>query len=94
MNDLTEQDWDAIVIGAGPAGSVSAYRLARAGWRVLLVERCAWPRAKVCGGCVNAEAIRLLKSIGLRLPATNPIDRCIIHAGGRSLAIGISAGLA
>jgi flavin-dependent dehydrogenase len=65
-NILAEQrPWDALVVGAGPAGSVAAALLAEAGWRVLLVEKSAWPREKVCGGCLNAGAIALLKSHGL-----------------------------
>jgi flavin-dependent dehydrogenase len=62
-----EQDgvWDAVVIGAGPAGSVAALLLARRGFRVLLVDRCAFPRPKVCGGCLNRVAVDELKRLGL-----------------------------
>ena len=52
--------WDAIVIGAGPAGALSATLLARQGSSVLLVERRAFPRRKVCGGCLNARALSSL----------------------------------
>jgi geranylgeranyl reductase family protein len=52
--------FDAAVIGAGPAGSVTAYRLASAGARVLLVDRAVFPRDKPCGGGVTARAARLL----------------------------------
>ena len=57
--------WDAVIIGAGPAGSVSAALLAGRGWRVLLLERSCWPREKVCGGCINAAAIDMLRAAGL-----------------------------
>jgi geranylgeranyl reductase family protein len=44
--------WDAIVVGAGPAGSVAAHRLASAGARVAIVEARGIPRHKTCGGGV------------------------------------------
>lgn len=56
--------WDVVVIGAGVAGAVAAYRLARRGLAVLLVEKADWPRDKVCGGCVNAAALRGLAASG------------------------------
>jgi geranylgeranyl reductase family protein len=52
--------FDVAVIGAGPAGSTAAYRLARAGARVLLVDKAAFPRDKPCGGGVTGRAARLL----------------------------------
>ena len=42
----------ALVIGAGPTGSVAATVLARAGLSTVLVERASFPRRKVCGGCL------------------------------------------
>ena len=41
--------WDAIVVGAGPAGSSTAFRLASAGASVLLLDRAEFPRDKPCG---------------------------------------------
>ena len=52
--------WDAIVVGAGPAGSTAAYHLARAGADVLLLDRARFPRDKPCGGGVTERAARLL----------------------------------
>jgi geranylgeranyl reductase family protein len=52
--------YDAIVVGAGPAGSTTAYRLARAGRSVLLLDRARFPRDKPCGGGVTERAARLL----------------------------------
>jgi geranylgeranyl reductase family protein len=52
--------YDAIVVGAGPAGSVTAYRLARAGASVLLLDRAKFPRDKPCGGGLTYRAIREL----------------------------------
>ena len=49
-----------IVVGAGPAGSTAAFRLARAGASVLLLDRARFPRDKPCGGGVTVRGIRLL----------------------------------
>ncbi len=57
--------WDIVVIGAGPAGSIAARELARYGHRVLLVDRRAFPRRKVCGACLNASALRVLTQLEL-----------------------------
>ncbi len=51
-------EFDAVVVGSGPAGSTAAYRLASAGARVLLLEREALPRHKVCGGGLSAKTLR------------------------------------
>ena len=47
-----------MVIGCGPAGNTVAYRLASAGARVLMVDKEALPRHKVCGGGLTAKALR------------------------------------
>jgi geranylgeranyl reductase family protein len=52
--------FDAVVVGAGPAGSTAAYRLAAAGARVLLLEKSRFPRDKPCGGGLTARALREL----------------------------------
>src|SRR4051794_34546615 len=52
--------FDAIVVGAGPAGSTAAYRLASAGARTLLLDRARFPRDKPCGGGLTVRAVRAL----------------------------------
>ncbi|QDT38822.1 Putative oxidoreductase [Stratiformator vulcanicus] len=54
------------MIGAGPAGATAALQIARRGRRVLLVERKAFPRPKVCGTCLSGTAVKCLESMGLR----------------------------
>jgi len=57
--------WDVIVVGAGPAGALAARQLAKGGARVLLVEKKRFPRWKVCGACLNGQALAVLESTGL-----------------------------
>jgi flavin-dependent dehydrogenase len=52
--------FDAIVVGAGPAGSTAARHLAEAGASVLLLDRARFPRDKPCGGGVTVRAARRL----------------------------------
>jgi flavin-dependent dehydrogenase len=88
--------WDAVIIGAGPAGAVAAALLADRGWQVLLVDKSAWPRDKVCGGCLNASAVELLRESGLSsaLRQCQQLDRVTWHAGNRQLEIPAPGGFA
>ena len=52
-----KHDADVIVAGAGPAGATAAIRLARAGMRVLIVERYGLPRQKPCGGGISTRVL-------------------------------------
>jgi hypothetical protein len=52
--------YDAIVVGAGPAGSHLSYLLARTGRRVALLDKQRFPRDKVCGGGLSRKSIALL----------------------------------
>ena len=54
------EKFDAIVVGAGPAGSTAAYRLARSGAKVLLLDRARFPRDKPCGGGLTERAVTQL----------------------------------
>ena len=65
LENSAERIWDVVVVGAGPAGAMASYQLARRGASVLLVERSSFPRPKVCGSCLNAAAVNLLEAEGL-----------------------------
>jgi flavin-dependent dehydrogenase len=65
LADAGARRWDVIVVGAGPAGSLAARELARRGALVLLVDKASFPRAKVCGGCLNLQALSTLSAVGL-----------------------------
>jgi geranylgeranyl reductase family protein len=53
--------WDAIIVGAGPAGCAAAYDLARAGREVLLLDRASFPRQKACAGGLTLKAVQALR---------------------------------
>jgi flavin-dependent dehydrogenase len=55
--------FDIAVLGAGPAGSAAAITAARAGRRVLLLDKDEFPRPKVCGEFVSFESTQLLQSL-------------------------------
>lgn len=65
LTTVPEAGWDVIVVGAGPAGSMAALDLAEAGLRVLMVDRHAFPREKVCGDALIPDAIAVLRRKGL-----------------------------
>ena len=54
------EHFDVAVVGAGPAGSTTAYRLSRAHARVLLIDKTRFPRDKPCGGGLTMRAVRQL----------------------------------
>lgn len=56
--------WDAVVVGAGPAGSATALLLARGGARVLLLDRARFPRDKPCSEYLSPESTRVLARLG------------------------------
>lgn len=56
---------DVAIVGAGPAGSIAAHRLACAGVQVALLERATFPRDKACGDGVSADGLAVLARTGL-----------------------------
>ena len=56
---------DVLIVGAGPAGSVAATVLARAGASVRLVDRARFPREKLCGDTVNPGTLARLHALGM-----------------------------
>lgn len=56
--------WDAVVVGAGPAGAASALLLARAGARVLLLDRARFPRDKPCSEYLSPATTAILERLG------------------------------
>src|ERR1700741_603772 len=65
---MTVRDADLIVVGTGPAGATAALTLARAGVRVLMVERHALPRQKPCGGGISTRVLTRFPWLSEALP--------------------------
>jgi flavin-dependent dehydrogenase len=65
MTAAPRTKFDAVIVGAGLAGSAAAIQLSRAGWSVALIERQRFPRRKVCGECVAASNLPLLQALGV-----------------------------
>jgi flavin-dependent dehydrogenase len=85
---VRELDADVIVVGGGPAGSVSAWLLAERGHRVLLMDKARFPRHKACSEYVNPAGARLLRELGLESDlqalGAHRMEAMLIHApGGR-----------
>ena len=57
--------YDAIVIGAGPSGSLFSFLLAKAGLQVLMIDKSNFPRPKVCGDCLNPKCWNIWERAGL-----------------------------
>ncbi|MDQ7838995.1 MAG: NAD(P)/FAD-dependent oxidoreductase [Thermodesulfobacteriota bacterium] len=57
---MGETLFDCVVVGLGPAGAITAYTLARAGWSVLALDKRVHPRPKTCGGCLSRKVDAIL----------------------------------
>ncbi len=59
MNDK----YDIIISGAGPAGSTAGYLLSKAGLKVLIIDKSAFPRKKLCAGLITYKTVKLLEQV-------------------------------
>ncbi len=93
---MMKTHFDAVIIGAGPAGLTAAIELSRCSWKVLLIEKSEFPRTKVCGGFVGPENIELLQEMGvyddLLLQGAEKVDRvCLSASNGAQVRIPIAS---
>ncbi len=59
-------EYDVVVVGGGPAGSSTAFHLAKRDVRVLVLDKASFPRNKICGDGVPPRAVRNLYKMGLQ----------------------------
>jgi geranylgeranyl reductase family protein len=87
--------FDVIVCGAGPAGSVAATVLARTGARVLLLDRAAFPRDKLCGDTINPGTLAILRRLGMTAfePSAIAVDGMTV-SGERGVRVHCAYGAA
>src|ERR1700675_2310071 len=90
-----ESDYDAIVVGGGPAGATATALLAQAGWRIALLEQTPFPRRKVCGEFISGTTWPLLRQLGiadsLREIAGPIVRRVGVYAGDAMVSAELSA---
>lgn len=83
---------ELIIIGGGPAGSAAGILLSRRGWEVTLFEQRRFPRDKVCGECLSALGVDVLRELGLLDAAIDAgavwLWRAVVHdPGGSGVAL-------
>ena len=76
---LPPHSYDVAVIGGGPSGATAAYLLASGGSRVALIDKCTFPRSKLCAGLITWKTIDLLNRVFGYSPAELLKRDIIIH---------------
>ena len=74
-----------LIVGAGPAGSAAAIRLARAGANPVLIDRDEAAKDAICGGFLSWRTAQALRELGFDPDAAGaaPVRRLALFAGGR-----------
>jgi flavin-dependent dehydrogenase len=93
LDAAARRPWEAIVVGAGPAGGLAAHELARRGVATLLVDKATFPRWKVCGACLNGSSLATLATAGLGYLAADraavPLRRVYLGTRGHAAAVAL-----
>ena len=89
-------DTSVVVVGAGPAGTAAATRLARSGFAVTVVDKARFPRDKCCGDGLTTGALRLLEELGLdpaAVPSWQRVDDVVVRSpSGREVTFPMPRG--
>jgi menaquinone-9 beta-reductase len=88
-----DDHYDVAVIGAGPAGSVAAIELARAGARVALVDKARFPRDKACGDLIGPRGVQVLHDLGVSVPGATAVGEMRVVGPARSVRLPCFPGL-
>lgn len=92
MGAAQRPEWDLVIVGGGPAGTAAAAAALtyHPGLRVLIVDRRDFPRDKVCGDGIAAEALDMLAGVGFDMDALlagcPPVHRLRLTAPGGAVA--------
>jgi 2-polyprenyl-6-methoxyphenol hydroxylase-like FAD-dependent oxidoreductase len=60
---MSDKEFDVIIVGAGPAGTTSAIKLAKSGLNVALLDKAIFPRDKICGDALSVDVINQLAMV-------------------------------
>jgi flavin-dependent dehydrogenase len=87
--------YDVLICGGGPAGAACAAFCAMRGLKTLVIEKCIFPREKVCGDCINPSCWPVLERLGvagriLALPHSKLAELEFIGIGGRSVKFSLN----
>ncbi len=85
---MNPRRYDVLVVGAGPAGSIAALVLARAGARVGLLDKARFPRDKACGDFIGPRGLQVLDDLGVAEPPGLDVgDMVVIGPTGRRVLL-------
>jgi menaquinone-9 beta-reductase len=84
------KEFDAVIVGGGPAGASLAIRLATAGLKIAIVDKASFPRDKLCGEFISSECVDHFEELGVRSEMENAgaraIERTVFYsASGKTL---------
>ncbi len=88
MTPISTRDPDAVIIGAGPAGCEVAYRLAVAGFKVMVIEKEEPDREKPCGGGIQLKELREFGALPEHVIERRIIQGRIISPDNRIVSLG------
>jgi menaquinone-9 beta-reductase len=90
---MIDKRFDVLIVGAGPAGSIAATVLARAGATVALVDKASFPRDKACGDLIGPRGVRCLDELAIDVPvATRVGDMLVVGPTGNRVRLPATPG--